>query len=153
MTSEEKEEFGQRLFTSIALTKEHIRKDYHFTPKYCPYDVVMKSGNTFFVNELKVRQNRTIEEQLKDGSMLEHLKLYGILTRLKEEITKSNTKLEFKKLYFEFLSDGVLIYDLKEISDYVWQKWILRKDNQSNSNTTKPKSVTFLFDPIEIIYY
>jgi len=122
-------------------------KNYRFTALQEVYDASMISGETYFMCEIKVRNEYDMRFFNEQGSMLEKKKLNGMFKRKLEIEADKNIKIEL--LYFTFSNDGLLIYELSAPDDYEFSWKKLRKDNYNHELIWK--EVHNLFLPIETI--
>jgi hypothetical protein len=124
-------------------------KNYRFTALTERYDASMKSGETFYMCEIKVRNEYDMHFFNEQGSMLERKKLEGMWERKLEIEQEKGIKI--KMLYFTFATDGCLVYELSSPDDYEFSWKKLRKDNYDHELIWK--QVHNLFLPIETFSY
>lgn len=141
------EENFKRLFE---IKQGLIRPNYEFTPLNYSFDVKFKSGETFFIGEIKVRTNEYNKDYfLKEGAYIEYGKFEGIYKKQVE--IKYKKKKDVTMLYLHFTSDGYcLVFKLEEPCNYDFGFYTLPKDMYEPQIKIK-KLATKLFDPIEII--
>lgn len=137
----------QKLLDFINL--KQINK-YHFSALECPYDAQMKSGDTYCLCEVKVRQDKDMAFFEKYGPFLELKKIEG-LWKEKERIKKEKG-IDMQMLYFNFASNGLQIYYLNEPWTYKFEWRLLPKDNYE-PHILVWKMVSTLINPQEIIKY
>jgi hypothetical protein len=140
-------------FIEIKNLNEKIIKKYNFSDLTESYDVSVISGDTTMIAEIKVRADKDISYFLQYGPFLELKKIEG-MQRRQDEIKwlfggKYN---ELEKFYFNFCSDGIMIYKLENPWDYNFEWRLLPKDN-TNPHIKINKMVHSLKNPIEIIKY
>jgi hypothetical protein len=126
---------------------------YRFTDTTDHYDVSMISGNTPMVVEIKVRKDKPIEYFLNNGAFLELKKLEYIQNCIEDIKIKHPGKYDnLQKYYFNFCSDGIIIYELGNPWDYNFN-WVYLPKNNTNKNNKIWKLVHSLMYPVEIIKY
>jgi hypothetical protein len=125
-------------------------KSYKFTALEERYDAKLKSGDTYFLAEIKVRPEYNFDFFQLQGSMLEETKLRGMWAqKLDIEASKG---IKLRMLYFTFSNSGLLIYELSDPDDYEFTTKRLPIDNFDTSRMVY-KAVHNLFNPIEVIRY
>jgi len=122
---ERKQAIEEQKFLNYANLKQ-INKLY-LTPLECPYDAQMKSGDTYCLCEVKVRQDKDMAFFEKFGPFLELKKIEG-LWKEKDRIKKEKG-IDMQMLYFNFASDGLQIFYLNEPWSYKFDWRLLPKDN------------------------
>ena len=143
----EKEQIGIELFDFLSRNKPEF-KHVHFMYEGCPYDIKGRSGNTLFIGEIKVRI-ANLDTTIRNGPYCEFLKWAGMKKQAdKIERTKN---IKIRLLYLNFVSDGIAIYELKDIKSELFEWKMLPESNLDF--TLIDKYVTKLYDPIEIIRY
>jgi hypothetical protein len=141
-----KELIGQNLFNLLRTRKPEINPAV-FTPRGSAEDVKMLSGETYFLAEIKVRQDFTIRQMLLQKPFCEFMKWDSIRRKKLKYERESGCKIEL--LYINFLRDGVCIYKLGDIKQakFFWE-WL----PESNEDKTPiEKYVTLLDNPLEVI--
>lgn len=140
-------------FIELKNINDNVIKKYQFSPTTEKYDVSMVSGDTVMITEIKVRADKNIAFFEKYGPFLELKKLEGMQQRTQEiNFLYSHLFPNLKKYYFNFCSDGIMIYELKNPCDYIFELRKLPKDN-TNSHILVDKMVHSLKNPVEIIRY
>lgn len=142
---EKKQLIEETLFDHYA-SVNNIKK-YVFTPLNHSYDVKMRSGQTYFIAETKVRQEYSSDFFLKHGPYLEFIKGYQM--DLEKRFIKRIKKTEVKMLYYNFSSDGLQIYEIEDLWNYKFDWKLLPKDNVNKELVWK--MVTELKNPIETL--
>lgn len=140
-------------FVQIKNFQEKIINKYKFSPTTEVYDVSVVSGDTIMIAEIKVRADKNIEYFLKYGPFLELKKIEG-MQRKQNEINDlfGDIYPNVQKFYFNFCSDGIMIYKLNNPWNYNFEWRYLPKDN-TNTNNKIWKMVHTLKKPDEIIKY
>jgi hypothetical protein len=145
---EYKQSIEEQKFDSFAKYKNITR--YNYTALECPFDVKMKSGSTYIIAETKVREDYDLEFFSKYGAYLEYKKIDGMV-RERERIKKQNG-VDVELYYFNFTSNGLQVFALKEPQDYQFEWKYLPKDNIDKNNKIY-KLVATLKEPTETLHY
>ncbi len=144
----QKQQIEERYFDTLA-NQKYIKR-YNYTAISCPYDVKMLSGETYIIGEIKVRKDRDIDFFLKFGAYLEFIKVNGI--EYEQQRIQQINKIDTEKYYFNFCSDGVLIYKLEQPHHYNFT-WKYLPANNFTPEVKIWKLVHNLMNPVEIIRY
>jgi len=146
-----KEQKGKDLFLKLASWKSNSNSS-PFKIKWenpgSHNDLKILSGESNCLAEIKVR-NIDIQTTLKYHPYCEFTKWDGMRRKAIQIEREKNLKIQL--LYIEFLIDGILIYELKDIKQAKW-KWVELPDTSFDNNKID-KYVTELLNPIEIIKY
>ena len=146
-----KQKKEEELFTIYAASAG-INK-YKFTGLKESYDVKMRSGQTLFIVETKVRDNYDLAFFEKNGPFLEYKKING-MQKEKEKLAEKG--IEVVMLYINFAKNGIQLFYINDVNPYIdsydffWK--LLPKDNY-NPAIKIQKLVAILNKPTEIIKY
>jgi hypothetical protein len=124
-TIEQKIEIERQRFIEYYANNPNV--EYYFSKKNnSPCDVYLKSADTVYICEIKVRE-KDIEFFKKYKPFLEHKKIAG-MTRVQNKYIKEKDY-KPKMLYFNFTVDGCMIFELDSLYDYTYNYVLLPKSN------------------------
>jgi hypothetical protein len=144
-----KEIIEQRHFEYLVRLKDGIiRENFSFTPLECGFDVEFRSGNSYYIGEIKVRNDETDTFFKKYGAFLQENKYTGMTKAHDQILASANT--DVKLLYLNFTRDSIEIYALPLNVRYKFFQWLLPKNSIEPKNKIM-KWVTRIYNPIETI--
>lgn len=142
-----KQKIEEQRFDEFAKSKGITR--YNYTALECSYDVKMLSGSTYIIGETKVRDDYDMSFFNNYGAFLELKKMDGMFEQ-KERI-KREKGIDVELYYFNFASNGLQIFALKNPWDYKFD-WKYLPKNNIDKSVKVWKMVAVLKEPVEIIY-
>lgn len=134
---ERKEKEGEKIFDNEYAQIKNFKqnKQYRYTPTDTPYDVLLQSGGTTNIGEIKKREYAFKEYFDYNGPYLELKKIEGM--QKQRDIIKQNNNIDCRMLYFNITKDYITIYQLNEKQTYNFKWEYLPKDNYSNEKEWK----------------